>query len=273
LRDEAREAARRDDATEAALPDGAKEASLPDEAREAARRAAAHVVVADLDAPAVGDDDRHHLRSVLRLRPGEVVSTTDGRGGWRLCRYAADCLLAPEGEIVRRPRVSPLITVGFAPVKGDRPEWAVQKLTELGVDRIVILRADLGVVRWDAERAARHLDRLRVVARQALMQSRQWWLPELTGMDGVDAWATEPGVAMAVPGGDPPSLSYPTVLVGPEGGWSDAEQERAPARVDLGPGVLRTESAAVAAGVLLMALRSGLVGPAARRLKPPSGTP
>jgi 16S rRNA (uracil1498-N3)-methyltransferase len=264
------------EAREAALPDTAKEPILRDEAKEAARRAAAHVVVADLESPAVGDDDRHHLRSVLRLRPGEAVSTTDGSGGWRLCRYAADRSLEPDGEIVRRPRLSPLITVGFAPVKGDRPEWAVQKLTELGVDRIVILRADLGVVRWDAERAARHLDRLRVVARQAVMQSRQWWLPELIGMEGVDSWAKEPGVAMAVPGGDPPSLSYPSVLVGPEGGWSDAEQESASAQVDLGPGVLRTESAAVAAGVLLVALRAGLVHPAAAsdgRLKPPSGTP
>jgi RsmE family RNA methyltransferase len=51
------------------------------------------------------------------------------------------------------------------------------------------------------------------------------------------------------------------VLVGPEGGWSPQEEESARARVDLGPSVLRTESAAVAAGVFLVGLRAGLVRP------------
>jgi 16S rRNA (uracil1498-N3)-methyltransferase len=226
---------------------------------QAARRAAAHVIVAALEAPELDRADRHHLGSVLRLRPGEVVSVTDGRGGWRPCRVSAGCGLVPEGDIVRTSRPEPPVTVGFAPVKGDRPEWAVQKLTELGVDRIMVLIAERNVVRWEGERGSRHLDKLRAVAQQAAMQSRQLWLPEVIGFEVARILAAHPGVAMAAPGGAPPNLSHPTVLVGPEGGWTAAEMGAARFTVDLGPGLLRTESAAVAAGVLLTALRAGLV--------------
>jgi 16S rRNA (uracil1498-N3)-methyltransferase len=152
--------------------------------------------------------------------------------------------------------------VGFAPIKGDRPEWAVQKLTEVGVDRIVILSSVRRVVRWDGERAGKHLDRLRSVARQAAMQSRQLWLPEVVGPQPVTDLASQPGVALAAPGGVPPTLVWPTVLVGPEGGWAHEEDVMARMTVSLGPAILRTESAAVVAGVLLTALRAGLVRPA-----------
>ncbi len=225
----------------------------------AARRAGAHVIVADLEAPQLDAADHHHLVSVLRLRPGEAVGVTDGRGGWRPCSFLAGGGLRPEGDVLRRSRPAPTITVGMAPVKGDRPEWAIQKLTELGVDRILLLTAERSVVRWDPERTGRHLEKFRLVARQAAMQSRQVWLPEITGLQRAEAVASQPGVALATPGGRPPSLDYATVLVGPEGGWTDIEQESALATVSLGPTVLRTESAAVAAGVLLTALRAGLV--------------
>jgi 16S rRNA (uracil1498-N3)-methyltransferase len=149
--------------------------------------------------------------------------------------------------------------VGFAPVKGDRPEWAVQKLAELGVDRIMILQADRSVVRWEGRRADQHLDRLRAIIRHAVMQSRQCWLPELTGVHPVSSLATGSGVAVACRGGAAPSLTHTTILVGPEGGWTPMEEASAGAKVELGGPVLRTESAAVAAGVLLTALRAGLV--------------
>jgi 16S rRNA (uracil1498-N3)-methyltransferase len=196
---------------------------------------------------------------VLRLRPGEAVTATDGRGSWRTCRFASGRELAPDGDVIRCPRPTPLVTIGFTAVKGDRPEWAVQKLTELGVDRIVILKAARSVVQWDGPRARRHLDKLRAVVRQAAMQSRQVWLPEVAGPETAAVLVVDPAVALAVPGGNPPSLDHPTVLVGPEGGWTEAEERLAGATVGLGPAVLRTESAAVAAGVLLTALRAGVV--------------
>ena len=217
------------------------------------------MIVADLEALELGDDDQRHLVKVLRLRPGELVSATDGQGGWRPTRYQPGPVLVPDGDIERVPRTQPTLTVGFAPVKGDRPEWAVQKLTEIGIDRIVLLSAERSVVRWDRDRAVHHLDRLRAVARQALMQSRQVWLPELAGVEPVASLSAEPGVALAAPDGAAPTLAYPSVLIGPEGGWTPAEEGAARATVRLGPTTLRTESAAVVAGALLAGLRAGVV--------------
>jgi 16S rRNA (uracil1498-N3)-methyltransferase len=238
---------------------------------DAARVAAAHVFVDDLDAPSLGEEDRHHLERVLRLRNGELVSAVDGRGGWRLCAYSgvgrstaagSGRGLDPRGEILTPPAPSPEITIGLALTKGDRPEWAVQKLTEIGVDRIVPLVTGRSVVRWDGQREDRHLTRLREVARQAAMQSRRLRLPVVERVRTLAELgsSSEPGlVALAVPGGDPPTLLHPTVLVGPEGGWTPEEERDARATVGLGPSVLRTETAAVVAASLLSALRAGLL--------------
>jgi 16S rRNA (uracil1498-N3)-methyltransferase len=180
---------------------------------------------------------------------------SDGAGGWRRCRFGP--ALEPLTEVAREPRPEPWVTVAFAPVKGDRPEWAVQKLTELGVDRIVPLLAARSVVRWAPGGA--HLLRLRRVAREAAVQSRRTWLPVVDDIVDFAAVAGEAGAALAHPGGRPPSLDRPTVLVGPEGGWDDTELAAGTSRVGLGPRILRTETAAVAAGTLLCALRAGIV--------------
>jgi 16S rRNA (uracil1498-N3)-methyltransferase len=222
----------------------------------------AHVVVHDIEAPALDSEDVHHLSSVLRLRSGEAVGATDGRGAWRPCRFQADGSLQPDGDVVREIRPGPPLTIAFAPVKGDRPEWAVQKLTEVGVDRIILMHTDRSVVRWDGSRAASHLARLRKVARQALMQSRGCWLPDISGVVPFSELAGCPGTARASRVGVPPSLALPTVLIGPEGGWSPSEAGHVAPAMALGPGVMRSETAAVAAGVLLAALRSELVASA-----------
>jgi 16S rRNA (uracil1498-N3)-methyltransferase len=162
-------------------------------------------------------------------------------------------------EIVPRP--NPQVTVAFAVVKGQRPEWAVQKLTEIGVDRIVPLVSARSVVRWPAGEAGTQVARLRRVAREASMQSRRVWLPTVDVVTPFVAMAAEPGAAVAHPGGGPPSLANPVVLIGPEGGWDEAEVAAAGrVLVGLGPSVLRTETAAVVAGTLLCALRAGVVG-------------
>lgn len=222
------------------------------------RSSSAHLFVADLEAPEPDPDDRHHLMRVLRLRPGETVSTSDGRGGWRLCTWVGDGRVEPAGEVHRDPAPTPAVTVAFAPVKGDRPEWVVQKLTEVGVDGIVPLVAARSVVRWEGDRADRAVERLRRVAREAAMQSRRTWLPDVRPIVPFAGLVGE-AVALAEPGGARPSLDRPTVLVGPEGGWAPEELAAGLPRVGLGPTVLRAETAAVAAGVLLCALRAGVV--------------
>ncbi len=219
----------------------------------------AHVFVDDLDAPVLSREDRHHLERVLRLRAGEELTVSDGVGGWRRCRFGPS--LEPVGEIERDDRPSPRVSVGFAVVKGQRPEWAVQKLTEIGVDRIVPLVTARSVVRWPVGGGAgthgggAHVERLRRVAREAAMQSRRSWLPEVADVTAFADLTAEPGAALAHPGGGPPSPAHTVILIGPEGGWDDAELRRGPPLVRLGGHVLRTETAAVVAGTLLCALR------------------
>ena len=225
-------------------------------------RAAAHVFVADLDRPEIGDDDRHHLERVLRLRAGEVVTASDGRGGLRVCRFAAGGALEVDGDPSVEPPRRPPVGVGFALVKSEKPEWIVQKLTELGVDRILPFTAARSVVQWDDVKAARNLARLRRVAVEAAMQSRQRWLPVVEPVASFASVAGGDGVALADadPGADPPSLDRPTILVGPEGGWSEEERALGDGRfVRFGGSVLRAETAAIAAGVLLCGLRESVV--------------
>lgn len=232
------------------------------------QRAAAHVFVADLDVPSIAEADRHHLERVLRLRAGEVVSASDGRGGLRACRYVAGGGLEPTGEVTVEPRRSPSVGVGFALVKSEKPEWIVQKLTEVGVDRILPFTAARSVVQWDEAKAVRNLDRLRRVALEAAMQSRQRWLPTVEPVATFAAVAAGEGVALADASSEaqPPSLERPTVLIGPEGGWSDTERVAGAGRfVGFGSSVLRAETAAVAAGVLLCGLRESVISTVKRR--------
>ena len=237
--------------------------------------AAALVYVRDLDHPVPDPEDAHHLTRVLRLRPGEPVVAGDGAGRWRLCRFrggrghgavAPEQLLGVDGPLSVLPRARPPVTVGFVPAKGDRPEWVVQKLTETGVDRIVVLHSVRSVVRWEGERRARSVERLRRVAREAAAQSRCPWLPDVAGVLDLAALAAlvaPAPLALAHPGGDPPSVATPAMAVGPEGGWDDSELGPAGYQVvGLGPGILRSETAAVASGLLLCALRNGLVAEA-----------
>ena len=110
--------------------------------------------VADVSAPILDDADAHHAARVLRLRDGEVLSVGDGAGHWRRGRWTGRGI-EPDGEVMVEPPVVRPVAVGFALVKGSKPELVVQKLTELGVDRIVPFTAARSVVRWDPGRGER----------------------------------------------------------------------------------------------------------------------
>ena len=224
-----------------------------------------HVLVIDVDHPVLADDDRHHVERVLRTAAGSPMTVGDGAGRWRHCIFGPQ--LEPVSEVHEVAPSSPVLTVGFALIKSGRPELVVQKLTELGVDRIIPFSAERSVVRWNDARAARNHERLSRVAREAVMQCRRAWLPEVVEVTAFgdliarDTSASRP--VLADPGGRPLEPSDQMVLVGPEGGWSDEELDRVRDRVVLGEHVLRAETAAIAAGALMTALRNrGSGGPA-----------
>ena len=239
-------------------------------------RSVAQVFVTDLGVPTMDTEDFHHLTRVLRVRTGETVVVADGRGSWRACTFVAgppSGSLRLESDIFTAPHNAPRVAVAFVPAKGDRPEWVVQKLTEVGVDGIIVLRSARAVVRWDADRASKQLDRLRRIAREAASQSRRAWLPDVSGVRTFSEMLRNPesaefetgigarGISLAHPGGGSLSLERPLVAVGPEGGWDESELGSGLPLVDLGPNILRAETAALAAGLFLCGLRDRLVLP------------
>ena len=210
-----------------------------------------------------------------RPRPGrtDTARTDTGRtdtgrtdtGRTDTGRTPAGPTLDPVGPVELTALAEPAVTVAFAPAKGDRPEWVVQKLTELGVDRIVPILTARSVVRWEGERATKSVERLRRVAREAAAQSRRAWLPEVAAVSTLGSLASLTGspTALACRAGKPPHLGRPVVAIGPEGGWDSTELEAGFDTVGLGSNIFRAETAAVAAGTLLCALRQQLIAPLA----------
>lgn len=224
--------------------------------------ASAQVVVADLSALDLDDADAHHLGRVLRLRDAEAVIATDGQGSWRRCLWRASARsgsLVADGDVHRDPAPDP-VEVWVPALHGARSDWSVQKLTELGVDRIGLLATDRSQVALGDGAGARLLERWRRVAREAACQSRRTRLPELAGPATLSEVAAQGVARCDLLGGTLPEGTT-GLAVGPEGGFSDAERAVVPEAVSLGGTVLRTETAALAAAVVLVAARH--VAPAA----------
>lgn len=222
------------------------------------------------------EDAGHAIRS-LRLRPGDEFTSSDGRGALARCRVVRAERLLVEGEVVERttePPARPRLTVLVAPPKGQRLSWAVQKLTEVGADEIVLVEAARSTRRWDPDRGGRAATRLDAVAREAAKQSRRRFLPEVSGpVPWPEAVMPEDGVPLVIlweratvrltevlPQTAPDRL---TLVVGPEGGIPEEDALSAEARgavlAWLGPNVLRTETAAVVAASIALA-RYGRLG-------------
>ena len=205
--------------------------------------------VDDLDAPVLSSDARHHLERVRRLQAGDPLTVSDGAGRFRVVRFGAD--LAVEGDIVAAAPAPHDVTVAFALTKADKPELVVQKLVEIGVHRIVPFTAERSVVRWDAAKSARNVERWRVIAMEAAAQAHRPALAEVTDVLDFATVAALPGAALADPDGEVLRPGRDTVVVvGPEGGWSTAEKAAVAGRVRLGRHILRAETAAIVAGAL-----------------------
>jgi 16S rRNA (uracil1498-N3)-methyltransferase len=216
-------------------------------------------------------EEAHHLVEVLRLAEGAEVVLFDGKGG---AARAVVLEVAPSVTLRllgREPaRESTLaLALALAPPKGDRMTFIVQKLTELGVRRIVPLVTERGEV--DEGDCRRRLPRWRRVALESCKQCGRSRIPELEPplrLEEVLRGHSGPSF-MAQPGGSPLRSAIPRgspilVLVGPEGGWSEGELDLAAAHgaasLGLGPRTLRTETAAIVAAALVQFLGGDLAG-------------
>ena len=217
------------------------------------RRSAAHVFISSLASPVLEKEDAHHLLKVLRISERDVVTVSDGRGNWITAKLDKHGELHPLSEIFETAPRKHVLSVAFAPVKGEKPEVIVQKLTELGIDEIIPLAPTRNsVIKWDDARAAKNEERLRKIAREAAMQSRRTWLPSIRSITALAEVLAMPGCAIAEPGGCEITRDHHIVIVGPEGGFSSDELIAAVPTVSLGESILRAETAAIVAGALMM---------------------
>lgn len=217
----------------------------------------------------LGGEEAHHA-TVRRLRTGNTLTLFDGHG---LTAQAIVRTLTPRGreievEIVTRatqPAAMPPVHLCCALPKGDRFTTLIDMATQLGMSSFTPLRCEHSVVLPAENLAARS----RRIALEACKQSRRAWLPEIRGpatpLEAVRQFSGESaGVWLAHPGGrsardmragEGRALA---LLIGPEGGFTDAEVRAALAAgaqtVELGQGILRIETAAAA---LLAAVRLG----------------
>jgi len=214
------------------------------------RASAAHVFVESIDAPVLSDGDQHHLQRVLRVRERDVVTVSDGRGAWVAARLVGGDVRV-DGD-VHHHAAPPTSTVVSAIPKGDRVDWIVQKLTEIGISQIVLADFARSVVRWDGERLDKQRQRLHRVMLEAAMQSRRVWLPRLIIGETFDVAVQRPDAVLAEPDGDSGGQAS-CVIVGPEGGFAESELAAPVGRIGLGDTVLRVETAAVVAGLRAIA--------------------
>ncbi|MBB5778499.1 16S rRNA (uracil(1498)-N(3))-methyltransferase [Nonomuraea jabiensis] len=226
----------------------------------------------ELDGPelTLGGPEGRHAASVRRLRAGERIDLTDGAGAVAECVVREVLKDALRLDVLRRYEVEPprprLVVVQGLP-KGDRGELAVEMMTEAGVDVIVPWAAARSITQWKGDKVAKGLHKWRSTAREAGKQARRFHLPEVAEpattaqVDKLLAGAAL-GLVLHEEAAEPlsgvalPASGDIVVIVGPEGGVSDDELAgfRAAGAVPvlLGPTVLRTSTAGVAAASVLL---------------------
>jgi len=219
---------------------------------------------------ALAAEAAQHVAKALRLKAGDALVVFDGRGG----EYDASIQRIEKGRVDvkvgawRETRRESPLAIGLVQglPEADKMDWIIQKATELGVGWIQPVVCERSVVRLPPERAARREAHWRRVAVAACEQSGRTNVPQVRPTLGFMAWIAEAGGParwMLDPEGPPLARLGPPpapleLVVGPEGGFSEREREVALSRgclaAGLGPRVLRTETAPVAALAVVHAL-------------------
>ncbi len=223
---------------------------------------------------ALPDALAHHALRVLRLRAGEAIALFNGQGG----EYPA--VLEVEGKAgfaqlgafdPREAELGGRITLAQGLPSGDKMDWVVEKAVELGAARVSPIAAQRSVLQLSGPRLEKRVAHWQRIAQSAAEQCGRNRLMAVDAPQSLADWLTQPadgprllchpearddlaGALRAAPG-----MQALTLLVGPEGGWSDKELEQARQAgvqtVRFGPRVLRTETAGLALISAVSALR------------------
>lgn len=214
-------------------------------------------------------DQSRHLRTVLRLGPGDSVELFDGEGA------GYEGVVETAGRQVRigslrRLKVSEVksrhIILAAALIKSSRFEWILEKGTELGVEVFIPMTTRFSSIRLPDSKVPSRLDRWRRIVREASKQCRRFEVPKIREPVGIEDLITTRAYPdclklmlyeKACESWSPPDNNNESVLlcIGPEGGWHPSEVESAKSAgfwtVSLGPRILRVETAAIAAVALI----------------------
>jgi 16S rRNA (uracil1498-N3)-methyltransferase len=216
----------------------------------------------------------HHAAAVRRMRVGEAIALTDGRG---LKARGVVRAVAPKQltvavhsvETIESPVVS--FTLVQAVAKGDRDELAIQAATELGAGKVVPWQADRSISKWDGKEE-KNRERWQQIVDEAAKQALRPWFPEVAQVQSSKSLAKQisesVGTYLVLDPTSPISLNQVelsksgevALIVGPEGGITEAElaifETAGAKRVHLGSGILRTSTAGMAA-ISVLAAKSG----------------
>ena len=213
----------------------------------------------------------HHAAAVRRLRVGEAIALTNGRG---LKARGVVSAVGPKQltasiqtvETIELPAVT--FTLIQAVAKGDRDELAIQAATELGTTKVVPWQAERSISKWDGKEQ-KNRERWQQIVDEAAKQALRAWFPEVLPVHTSKTLAKQisesAGTFLVLDPTSPLSLNQVelstsgevALIVGPEGGISEAElslfESAGAQRVHLGSGILRTSTAGMAAIAVLAA--------------------
>lgn len=221
------------------------------------------------------DDVAAHLLRVLRLQEGDACILFNGDGHDYDARITAIGKREARAQLLSARRVdneSPLrITLLQGIARGEKMDWILQKATELGVARFLPVSSDRSEVKLDAQRADKRLAHWRGIVVSACEQSGRALVPDVMAPQALAQAATmrtgrgfilDPFAEASLAALQGAALRECTIAIGPEGGWSPRDREHLLAAgfegLRLGPRVLRTETAGIAAIAALQALSGDL---------------
>lgn len=212
-----------------------------------------------------------HLTSALRMSSGQLITLFNGKGG----EYTAELVEAKKGKakacityfdpVERESSLNTHLAIGIS--RGERMDWIVQKATELGVSEITPIFTERCEVKLSGERLEKKVGHWQQVAISACEQCQRNTVPSINAPMKLDQWQSSCDASLKLVlhhrtesslAGTPQPIGQIALLIGPEGGLSEREIEQAIAlnfqSLALGPRVLRTETAPLAAISILQSL-------------------
>ena len=213
----------------------------------------------------VSEQDAHHVVHVLRMRAGETLELVMEDGIYQGLIHQTKPLIIHRIQVVTsQHELTMHITLIYPVSKGDRMDWVVQKATELGVSELIACDSDHAIVHWQKDDLPKKFNRYQKMIAEATLQSKREKVMKFTQYLPLAKALTLPFDHKWIASEHHQHLPKPNfqpqpgtiaIVVGPEGGFSQKEMLVATGQgyqpISLGPSILRTETAVIAALAML----------------------